>query len=1168
MRNVTEVYLYDSTQEANGYKGTDYSQYVLSGDSSTDNLDDTLDSYELTLAGLPFRDEFAPSTKFIIIKYSVDDEGNVLSTPTEFDVQVNSDTVVQPILSNSAYFDHHISFYEASIDAQQRLVDNISVTYKLKDVNLNVEPSYPVDENAPLTIQNVDNIPLETFNDFGGAGLSDTVVVGHKFIWIMPDWYTVNIDGQQVTPDWSYWENFKRYQEFAEDDPVEKLVQLPVPMLQCFAGTPGTKNYGTYNGCCSIDITVTEYNTLTGDTVGTVIKQITVNPDSTDSNEGWTKDPYSLNTDIKGAIVSRPVQIQNINNAFSRNISLVAEYETGKNNRVLEFNIKKGYNYSIYINRHPFQYDSTNVSEALYDIYPCWYAYGWFQNYFIFTSWDTDYRQINQDSMYVNMKFNAIAKGGLESIYLRSAPAANAYELYRKAVIASQTTLRKSNGGSVDDLILPYYLEDDDKYSLQTTEIIENFYNQKNLWEIMMDVGKYIHARPKNYFGSDNRYVTRWKKYGLTEQYQDNGTRISIYNSRFIDEYISACSSYVSNMVQLGGIITETLCAKSSSEDYLVYNDVAELIVSKPIIEIVSLIAKEKTKDGTAYSNSADITQYVFEKSIYNVLDIVDTSSVNKGLAIYYELGDTKIQGFTYTLPEVSTGTNNTAIKNILGTAFGLPESSWESINVNDFDFEISYRTKDTLRTDQTRPDLRKYLLSSKYDRVPQHNQFNNQEDTLIDSEKFGINIYGKLIRTGNTVYSAVEWVDNITTLKHSGELYNIFGNLYYVSKVINTYYPDHIESQVEYSKDFNRLAEIIGIPSEPRFYEISERSSIDREISVSDYVLLSTSDTIYSRKNLLDIDCFVSSNGVTFIAKILFDVYNKAFPQYAVTYFKNDKDKAYADTPGNEIFSVAVMSPIVTYSLKNTITFEWDMVDNFSAGDKVKNITVTGQQEENQYKSLEPFRYKDVYGRADMFDFAIVDDIVLTPPQVQELPESSIDINTGNYNVLFGNEATGDYGKNDRGIAALFDNREVAKINYNLQMLTISDRFVLSSYLWQKKTSTCYIALLNSEVNKLSNNKISDNDFIYDNIAFEYSISPFNFIEIKIAQALNLKAAEQSITIDELLQNVKSIVIYESSLQELKNFVIARNITDLATDKSIKDWIISMPPQAFYSKQ
>lgn len=502
------------------------------------------------------------------------------------------------------------------------------------------------------------------------------------------------------------------------------------------------------------------------------------------------------------------------------------------------------------------------------------------------------------------MTFNAIAKGGLESIYLRSAPAANAYELYRKAVIASQTTLRKPTGGSVDNLILPYYLEDDDKYSLQSTEIIENFYNQKNLWEIMMDVGKYIHARPKNYFGSDNRYVTRWKRYGLTEQYQDNSTRVSIYNSRFIDEYICACSSYVSNMVQLGGEIKETVAPKSSSEDYLVYNDVAEIIVSKPIIEIVSVIAKEKTADGTAYSNSADITQYVFEKSIYNVLDIVDTSSVNKGLAIYYELGDTKIQGFTYTLPEVSTGTNNTAIKNILGTAFGLPESSWENINVNDYAFEVTYRTKDTLRTDQTRPDLRKYLLSSKYDRVPQHNQFNNQQDTLIDSEKFGINIYGKLIRTGNTVYSAVEWVDTIPSLKHSGELYSIFGNLYYVSKVRNTYYPDHIESEVEYSKDFNRLAEIIGIPSEPRFYEISERSSIDREISISDYLLLTTVDSenfVYT-DNPLNKDCFMTLYGFAFIQNLIMG-YQTSFLNYAVTYFKNDKDKAYADTPGNDVF-------------------------------------------------------------------------------------------------------------------------------------------------------------------------------------------------------------------------------------------------------------------------
>ena len=62
---ITKLYEYDSTQEENNYRGTDYSQYILLGDSDIDNLDDTLDTVEITLAGLPFREEFAPSSKFI-----------------------------------------------------------------------------------------------------------------------------------------------------------------------------------------------------------------------------------------------------------------------------------------------------------------------------------------------------------------------------------------------------------------------------------------------------------------------------------------------------------------------------------------------------------------------------------------------------------------------------------------------------------------------------------------------------------------------------------------------------------------------------------------------------------------------------------------------------------------------------------------------------------------------------------------------------------------------------------------------------------------------------------------------------------------------------------------------------------------------------------------------
>ena len=134
---ITRLYEYDSTQEANGYRGTDYSKYILLGDSDVDNLDDTLDTVEVTLAGLPFREEFAPSSKFIYEKWreQLDGNGNVvLNLWKDWHLCVSNDTVEQPILSDDNYFNHCISFIEASVDAQGRLVDNIAVTYRLKDI--------------------------------------------------------------------------------------------------------------------------------------------------------------------------------------------------------------------------------------------------------------------------------------------------------------------------------------------------------------------------------------------------------------------------------------------------------------------------------------------------------------------------------------------------------------------------------------------------------------------------------------------------------------------------------------------------------------------------------------------------------------------------------------------------------------------------------------------------------------------------------------------------------------------------------------------------------------------------------------------------------------------------------------------------------------------------
>ena len=136
---VVKLYKYDSSKENQGYKGEDFSRFVKMAFSNTDNLEDTLDTFTLSLVGLPFREEFAPKTKFIVELYDekVNEENQdpILDLWTEpFHVEVVSDAVEQPILSDDHYFNHNLSLIEASVNAQTRLVDNIAVTYKLQDV--------------------------------------------------------------------------------------------------------------------------------------------------------------------------------------------------------------------------------------------------------------------------------------------------------------------------------------------------------------------------------------------------------------------------------------------------------------------------------------------------------------------------------------------------------------------------------------------------------------------------------------------------------------------------------------------------------------------------------------------------------------------------------------------------------------------------------------------------------------------------------------------------------------------------------------------------------------------------------------------------------------------------------------------------------------------------
>ena len=1251
---ITKLYLYDSSQEANNYRGTDYSKYVVLADSDVDDLTEVLDTVELTLAGLPFSEEFDPKTKFIYEKWEEiknDDGTTSLSMWKDWHLCVNEDIVSQPILSDDNYFNHTISFIEASAIAQGRLVDNISVTYRLKDVTLDGKTAIDENAKASVNLQNLEWTPSENFavwNNYFDAGLR----IGKQFYWRFPNWYDPTSPYYGKKEDWT---DFGYYQSV---DPSlgYKTISLPVPFLEIQTGVFSSKNFRKL-GYCSVITVVQETNLGTNET-RTILTQET-NPAISNAEENnWSNDNEisGITTPGKGCILNRvwfPSGIGFNSYWYSKQVSV---FDSQPTNRKITFNALPNCSYTIKVYLKDFKSPTAGAPYGNnYDIeYPAlWQASSRISG-FIYWGGSNHYESVNNDYPTATLTFRTYLAGSDKRIWLKSAPIENAYSLYQKAQVNTQNVIKQS-GVIITETPQAFYLDPADKEELSNTTIVENFYNQKNWWELQLEIGKYIHAIPKIRFGSDDRFITTWQRLGLPTQYNENSNKISIFNSKSIENYIAACSSYITNMVQLGGVIDEWVAPKSSSEDYLVYNDVAEIKTSKNIIEVVDLEIKcintnsyginvnEIRNLAGKGTHGESSNGYIFEENVYSLLDITATSLANKGQAIYYSLGSNIIKGLTYRLPTINTGDgdNDYAIKRIIGLAYHTDPTTWKNIKINDFIFHIIYRTKDTVRSDQTRPDLRKYLLNSKYDRVPQHNQFNNQTDVVVDSVKFGNNIYGKLIRTGNSSYTVTEWNTSLNQIKQAGQLYKIRGNIYYVAKVKNTYYQDHIISVVTYSKDYNQLSEIIGIPSEPRFYEISEQSLIKREVPINDYIVVGTS--IKSQNNPLS---FIKNNGWQYINDLLLG--NETdFPKYSITVFKNDEDRKYGTVLGNENFYKDVCHPISTYSIENTLTMEWDMVDNFSAGDEVDKTVLSLEPSstvDTAYNTLNPVRYTDAYGRSDLLDFIIMRDFGLngnglSANQILDLPNSPIRTRFPEYKVyvgtlegntlpssttlddyvnsqllrqpqngdgiifiltstnngettktnylylyedgtwesteidnieeytkphisdysskyLFGNENIDTMGDNLHGLGLIKDNREQISINYNLQMLTDSDRFVLSAYLWEPAKTDLKIALLSQEINKISNETIPESIILANSIYnFTTNVDTANGVI-----TININSALQNVD----LTNVKAIAIIstaeinETIASGAKYFVMGRNITDLSDEEAKSNWYIS----------
>lgn len=1188
---------------------TEYTDYVVAPIFLEDKLDETLDSGEIVLKGMPIASKgaFPPKTKLRLERYTTED---YTDEPRKWDMIVEHDDV-EEYEGCPEICTHRVHLIEASAVAQGMHVDNIALTYELQDVDLNYRVAIPDStvigdacekRNGNNNSYQINHTIVDESDVGYGGSYVLTKMTGNFINSYIYEWDNASLEGTNgiksisltryaVNPATITFKIPKLYLYGIQEDGMGKrqLFQLNtvtrVYKIKTLNGTQVSKeaialnsNGDTtiYSGATSFTSRNDDYAYCTSSAAYTrKIKSW-----ESVSSSGWlgigVNRGDSISTKTYSALYETFPQVAAAKSSHPSTITfttdVLSQYELDQGYRlryVIECTADSSYQNGMVNMYEHYYYYYENIADMG--------ATGGIGSYITHRSdsYDKVLEYEAAGNMVVSASFDCVdTSKGVEIPFLKRGVPYNCYNLLRKAMMTCDTyiisnglvSLDKYGRGDIEQNSIEYPIIIDPIWEarLKTSKMYETIFEQKNLWEILLQIGYYLHAIPYLEFADDgsDRFVLKFEQLGVATVKADESIKLTVFNSRNLSDYFTQYDSYLTNLFSPQNVVEEWLTPKTSDSSYLVSNNTAELQTKYPISEIDEFYI---IYNGITYN----ALSCIYEKSIYEVLTGEDPEQIYpaKGNSLYYTLGSNKIEGLSY----VASSVNNDrlmALKYIMQRLCGVSSSVWtQNFTFNNLRFRIKYRTQDSLRLTQFRPDLEDFMKNSSYEHYPHHEQFYGQQDKIIDSERFSANLWGKLIRVGNAVYQRQEYCPTGNE-KTSGDLVMINGEPYYVSETENEYYPDIILQKVTYSKNFNQLSQIVTIPSEPRFYEVSERSKVRREVRIQEFFTLSTEDAPETRYPVF----ISSSTWRTFIMSLIFQK-NRSLPNYAWTRFMADKLRAhsggnsnYIDAdrlfPSSEIERTGQNSvsatdssdhadcivPLLHFPLHDGIVFEWDMDDNFKAGDFVDpDSAQRASDKDSAYMAQQSFRYVDLFGRADLFRFFLFRRNGWTSDEIQQLPKAVTEP-TG-YTI-------GVQGGENKAVALDKDNREEISFNYQINLLhhrgADGHDFYTFPNLFGDKDEDLRVALLNRQQSLFDESV----DMSWAQV-LAYDVPYFFGTTAKGALMIHFDTDRIQWLNGGKLSQVKAIVFYQNNSTSGRSAFIVKNIDGLTDDGELPPWYI-----------
>lgn len=1163
-----------------GGKSTDLSEHLLVPVYHADRLNEVLDIGQIVLDDMPIstKKAFPPKTRIRIERYTTE---SCEDEPKKLDLLVEHDDVDEYV-GNPDICCHRIYLQECSVITQGMHTDNFSLTYELQDVDLNYKT---IRDDLTIVGDNCQSV-------IGGytQALRQTDRIG----------YSESGEYRYFRNSYKYvWEesSLKSLQSLKLNSSAmqSNSISFNIPKLIC----QGCYSSGVWSDLFEMN-TITrvyEIKTLNGKEVERklIVEKISgpTSIPSADNAVYYSNGTIAQFRAINDWTDEGDVTIYQFDKEWTTH-PVVATASSSYSDKTVTFTttqlsdneLIEGYalTYAITCCANPINQNGMiiNYEKQFYGIsftFPFFDGYG--INYITSlkgTCTTTKNEIIEASAVVVSASLNCTdlsvdAEGGP---FLMKGVKYSCFDLLRKAFLTVDTQIIDNSQMGLDSMIdenfnelgiqYPIIISPDWNNRLKTMKVQETIFECKNLWEVLLQIGYYLHAIPYLEFATDgtDRFVIQFKQLGDTKTKNNSSTKLTIFNSRNISEYFSQYDSYVTNMFSPQNIVDEWLVVKTTSDNYLISNNTAQLRTSFPLLEIIEFdISYDGSAGGTAGTKSA--LQNIFEESVYQILTSDNPVRIcpAKGNSLYFTLGGTIIDGLNYVPPSVNNDAQM-ALKEICRRLFGTGEKLFEqgSLKFNALKFHIKYRTQDNLRVSQVRPDIQNFMKNSSYEKYPHHEQWFGQQDKIIDSERFSANLFGRLVRVGNSVYQCQEYAE-IGNEKESGDLVLIDNEPYYVTEVENEFYPDAILQKVTYSKNFNQLSNIVTIPSEPRFYEISERSKIRREVRIMDFFELTTLKPNQSiAPRYLNKDTWKE-----FIKTIIFNTNTEKIPNFAYTKFRADYKRIHTGSYGqyvensklfpsgevdrtdpNNISPVEskdyadCIVPLLHFPLHDGIVFEWNMEDNFKAGDYVDESLGGGSTNDDAYLTLQPLRYVDVMGRADLFTFRLFYKTDWTFEQTQKLPKASIVPEELECQVYLPDPFL---------IGLDKDCREELSFNYQINFLHRSqkndDDFITFSNLFGTKDSQLKMCLLDETQSMFNENiNLSAANIVADNVEYE-------LIDGEDGEYIEIKITPPDISLD----RVKSIVLYQQDDIGARAAYIVKNVDKLSNDKKLGSWWI-----------